>query len=309
MNIKQYLKNPLKIVFALGYHGYLNWVPDPIYLRLVFKALTGRFMNLRNPKTFNEKLQWLKLYNRNPLYTTLVDKYAVKKWVADKIGEQYVIPTLGVWDRFEDIDFGNLPNQFVLKCTHDSGGLVIVKDKSKLDIEAARQKITKSLKLNYYWACREWPYKNVPPRIIAEKYMEDSTDGELRDYKFYTFKGEPKFLLIASNRQKGNVPYFDYFDMDGNHLDLHDLKTINNPNEIPQLPQRFNELKDLSRKLTKGIPHVRADFYVVNDDIFFGEYTFFDDGGFMKATPSSWEREWGEMIELPVKFGGRNGDH
>ena len=280
-------------------------IPDSLYLKYRFKKMMGYPLNLRNPQTYNEKLQWLKLYNRNPLYTKLVDKYAVKKWVADKIGEQYVIPTLGVWDRFEDIDFGKLPNQFVLKCTHDSGGLVIVKDKSKLDFMAARQKITASLNRNFYWQSREWPYKNVPPRIIAEKYMEDSADGELRDYKFYTFRGEPKFLLIASNRQKGDGPYFDYFDMDGNHLDLHDLKTINNPNEVPQLPQKIDELKELSRKLTKDIPHVRTDFYVANGDILFGEYTFFDDGGFMKAAPSSWEREWGELIELPVKMGAQ----
>lgn len=178
-----------------------NLLPDSFFLKREFRLRMGYPLNLQQPKTFNEKLQWLKLYDRNPLYTTLVDKYAVKKWVSDKIGEEYVIPTIGVWDKFDDIDFDKLPKQFVLKCTHDSGGLAICRDYSSFDIEAARKKINESLKRNFYYQSREWPYKNVRPRIIAEKYMEDSLDAELRDYKFYVFNGEPKFLLLATNRQ------------------------------------------------------------------------------------------------------------
>ena len=173
-----------------------NRLPDKYILKREYRLRMGIPLNLQNPQIFNEKLQWLKLYDRNPLYTTLVDKYAVKKWVSEKIGEQYVIPTLGIWEKFEDIDFDKLPNKFVLKCTHDSGGLVICKDKTKFDIESAKNKLNKSLKQNYYYSLREWPYKNVSPRIIAEKYMEDSRDAELRDYKFYTFNGEPKFIQI-----------------------------------------------------------------------------------------------------------------
>lgn len=274
-------------------------IPDSIYLRYSFKKQMKYSLNLRNPKTFDEKLQWLKLYNRNPLYATLVDKYAVKKWVADKIGEQYIIPTLGVWNKFDDIGFDKLPNQFVLKCTHDSGGLIIVRNKSEFDIVSARQKLTKCLNRNFYWQSREWPYKNVSPRIIAEPYMEDSTYKELRDYKFHTFSGKPKFLLIAKGRQSNNKT-FDYFDMDFNHIELQDEYVPNSLN-IPEKPICFEDMKKLSEILSNGIPHVRVDFYEINGKVYFGEMTFFDDGGFMKAKPISWEKEWGDLIELPER--------
>lgn len=282
-------------------------IPDSLYLKYSFKKLMGNPLNLRNPKTFNEKLQWLKLYNRNPLYTTLVDKYAVKKWVAEKIGEQYVIPTLGVWDWFEDIDFGELPNQFVLKCTHDSGGLVIVNDKSKLNIEAARKKITDSLNRNFFWQSREWPYKNVPPRIIAEKYMEDSVDGEIwpktaktrletaiRDFKFFCFHGVPKIMYVS--RDKAEEPTTDFFDMDFNHLDMR----MRDPNSktLPDKPLNFELMKSLAATLSKGMPHVRADFYEIHGQVYFGEMTFFHNGGFSHIYPRKWESELGEWIDL-----------
>lgn len=291
----------LKLIYSLR-----SWakkcMPDSLVLKRDFFQRMGRPLNLDNPESFNEKLQWLKLYNRNPLYTTLVDKYAVKKWVSEKIGEKYVIPTLGVWDKFDDIDFDKLPNQFVLKCTHDSGGLVICKDKTKFDIEAARNKLNSSLKRNYYYSVREWPYKNVPPRIIAEKYMEDSHDAELRDYKFYTFNGEPKFLLLATNRQSKETPLcFDYYDMEFNHLPLTNHWHPNNITNPPHQPQNFSEMKKLCRILAVNIPHVRVDFYEVNGLIYFGEMTFFDMGGFLKIHPDSWEREWGDLIRLPNK--------
>jgi len=171
--IKKVLKNPWYLVITFAGRGWLNFLSDKMYLKLIYRAKLGKKLDLKNPKTFNEKLQWLKLYNRKPEYTKMVDKYEVKKYVADLIGEEYVIPTLGVWEKFDDIDFDSLPNQFVLKCTHDSGGLVICKDKSKLDIASAKSKIENSLKRNYYKYGREWPYKNVKPRIIAEKFMID----------------------------------------------------------------------------------------------------------------------------------------
>ena len=274
-------------------------IPYSLYLKYCYKKLMGNSLNLSNPKTFDEKLQWLKLYNRNPLYTTLVDKYAVKKWVTNKIGEQYVIPTLGVWNNFDDIDFDKLPNQFVLKCTHDSGGLIIVRDKSEFDILSARQIITNCLKRNFYWQSREWPYKNVFPRIIAEPYMEDSTYKELRDYKFYTFNTEPKYLLIAKGRQNNNKT-FDYFDMNFNHINLQDER-VPNSTTSPEKPICLEEMKKISKILSEGIPHVRVDFYEIDGKVYFGEMTFFDDGGFMKAKPISWEKEWGDLIELPER--------
>ena len=179
----------------------LRILPDKLYIQLQYFYHFYRFANLKNPQTFNEKLQWLKLYDRNPLYTTMVDKYKVKEYVANIIGKEYIIPTLAVYNNVEDIDFDRLPNQFVLKCNHDSGGLVICKDKSKLDKKGAIKKLSKALKNNFYYNGREWPYKNVKPCVIAEQYMEDSETEELRDYKFFCFNGDVKILFVALGRQ------------------------------------------------------------------------------------------------------------
>lgn len=299
MKIISYIRHPYKFFFVLSKKGVFNWLPDKLYISLLFRHYMRYWINWNSPHTFNEKLNWLKLNNRNPLYTTLVDKESVKKWVSDKIGAQHVIPTLGIWNKFEDINFDKLPNQFVLKCTHDSGGLVICTNKSTLDVSAAREKINNSLKRNFYYQSREWPYKNVKPQIIAEKYMEDEQDAELRDYKFYTFNGEPRFLLLATNRQCENKPLcFDYFDMDFNHLQLTNHWHPNNPYEVPHKPQNFEKMKEFAKILAKDIPHVRVDFYEVNGQVYFGEMTFFDMGGFLKLHPDSWERDWGDLIKI-----------
>lgn len=277
-------------------------MPDFLILKRYYYQRFNKKLDLKNPQTFNEKLQWLKLYNRVPLYTTLVDKYTVKKWVSEKIGAQYVIPTLGIWEKFEDIDFDMLPNQFVLKCTHDSGGLVICKEKKSMNVALARNTIDKSLKRNYYYSSREWPYKNVKPMVIAEKYMEDSECHELRDYKFYTFNGEPRFMLLATNRQcKEKSLSFDYYDMEFNHLPLVNHWHPNNTTDLIHKPVTFEKMKELALILAEGIPHVRVDFYEVNGKIYFGEMTFFDMGGFLKLHPDSWDQEWGDLIKLPSK--------
>src|SRR5699024_8410056 len=205
MSIKNKFKiifrNPLMLIPSLGKRGLLNWLPDKIYLKICFRAKMRRKIDFSNVRTYNEKLQWLKINDRNPIYTKMVDKYEVREYIANHIGEEYLIPLIGVYDSFEEINFNELPNQFVLKCTHDSGGLVICKDKSKLDIEAARKKINDSLKRNYYYLFREWPYKNVKPRVICEKYMVDEFEKELKDYKFFCFNGKPKALFVASDRE------------------------------------------------------------------------------------------------------------
>lgn len=251
---------------------------DKAYLKLKFKASLGKKLNLKNPQTFNEKLQWLKLNDRKPEYTTMVDKYEGKKYVADIIGEEHIIPTLGVWDKFDDIDFDSLPNEFVLKCTHDSGGLVIVKDKASFDKEAARKKINKCLKRNYYWHGREGPYKNVKPKIIAEEYMVDESGYELKDYKIFCFSGEPKVMFIATDRSNPNEETkFDFFDMDFKHLPF--TNGHPNSNRPIQCPKSFEQMKELASKLSKGIPQVRVDFYDINGKIYFGELTLFHWGG------------------------------
>lgn len=274
-------------------------LPDKTFIKLKYWTRFHKFPNLKNPKTFNEKMQWLKLYNRKPEYTTMVDKFEAKKYVAGIIGEEYIIPTLGVWDKFEDIDFDKLPDQFVLKCTHDSGGLCICKDKATFDIEKAKKKIKKSLKTNYYYEGREWPYKNVKPRIIAEKYMEDEKTKELRDYKFFCFDGEVKALYIASERfNENDETRFDFFDENFNHLPF----TNGHPNAkvLPAKPQNFDKMKELASKLSKDIPHLRIDFYEVNGKIFFGELTFSHMSGFAKFEPEKWDIESGSWIKLPI---------
>lgn len=271
---------------------------DELYLKIFYRLALKKSLNLENPKTYNEKLQWLKLHDRKPEYTQMVDKCDAKKYVAERIGEEYIIPTYGVWNSFDEIDFDTLPDSFVLKCTHDCGGMVICKDKSKLDITAAKKKIKKALKRNYYSHGREWPYKNVKPRIIAEKYMEDSATAELRDYKFFCFGGEPKILFIVSQRQSENdETKFDYFDMDFNHLSL----TNGHPNAsvLPSKPQNFELMRELAEKLSAGIPQLRVDFYEVDGKVYFGELTFFNRSGVVTFYPEEWNYTLGEWIKLP----------
>lgn len=206
--VSDYLKNPYRVLLPLAARGYLKTMPDEKYLKLMFRARMGKKLNLDEPQTFNEKLQWLKLYNRKPEYTRMVDKYEAKAYVAERIGAEHIIPTLGIWNSFDEIDFNKLPMQFVLKCTHDSGGLVICKDKEKLDIKAAREKIEKSLKNSYYDWGREWPYKDVKPRIIAEQYMADN----LRDYKLFCFDSIPRMTLVCSERFTKDGVKEDFYD-------------------------------------------------------------------------------------------------
>ena len=252
-------------------------------------------LNLKTPQTFNEKIQWLKLYDRNPEYTKMVDKYEVRKYIAETIGEEYLIPLLGVWDKFDDIDFAKLPEQFVLKCTHDSGGLVVCKDKSQFDINEARKKINKCLKRNYFWQSREWPYKNVKPRIIAEQYMVDESGTELKDYKLFCFDGQPKALFIATDRQIDDTK-FDFYDMEFNHLPF----TNGHPNAIKDIkrPQGLDDMAELARKLSSGMRQVRIDFYDINGKVYFGEITFSHWSGMVPFEPEEWDYKWGKMIKL-----------
>ena len=279
---------------------------DKTYARLAFFRRFHRFLNLKNPKTFNEKLQWLKLYNRKPEYTTMVDKYEAKKYVAERIGEEHIIPTLGVWDKFDDINFDALPEQFVLKCTHDSGGLVICRDKSKLNKAKAKAKIEKSLKNNYFWQGREWPYKNVRPRILAEQYMEDESGNGLRDYKFFTFNGESKFLYLSEGLEDHATAKISFCDMEGKEMPFRraDYKPFDT---IPAMPANFGEMKALSDRLAKavGSPFVRLDFYSVDGHIYFSEITFTPCGGALPFEPQEWDKTLGNWIKLPIRGGVR----
>lgn len=273
--------------------------PDRLYLKVLFRLQMGYKLDLDKPQTFSEKLQWLKLYNRKPEYTRMVDKAEAKQYVAEIIGEEYIIPTLGIWDSVDDIDFDTLPNQFVLKTTHDSGGIIICHDKSSLNINNAKRTLRRCLKRNFYSRNREWPYKNVSHRIIAEKYMVDESGYELKDYKIFCFDGEPKAMFIATDRGvEGVETKFDFFDMDFNHLPF----TNGHPNATKPIskPVGFEEMKRLASILSQGHPHVRIDFYDIHGNIYFGEITFFHWSGTKPFNPIDWDYKFGNWIKLPI---------
>ena len=292
------LEHDYRFLVAAG-RGWLRHLPPEDFLKEMYRINMGRELNLDNPSTYTEKLQWLKLYDHCPEYTRMVDKYAVKEYVAEKIGSDHIIPLLGVWTRVEDIDFDSLPQRFVLKTTHDSGGIVICKDKEQLDISGARRKLRYFLKRKYYDHNREWPYKHVPHRIIAEAYMEDSRQGELRDYKFFTFGGVPKVLYVAQGRGLGGETVADFFDMEFNHLPFtidHEMAPF-----LPEKPVNFELMKEFAAKLSAGTPQLRVDFYEVNGQVYFGEMTFFHCSGMEAFHPEEWDRKFGEWVELPAK--------
>lgn len=272
-------------------------IPDKIFLTLKYYKNLGKFPNWNNPVTFNEKLQWLKLYDRRPIYTQMVDKFEAKKYVANIIGEEYIIPTLGVWEKGEDINFDSLPNQFVLKTTHDSGSIVICKDKNVLDKKSAISTMNKSLKRNFYATTREWPYKNVKPRIIAEQYMVDESGIELKDYKFFCFNGEPKILKVDFNRFVKHQA--NYYDLDWNLLPFIEHGYPSDPNFIIKKPNNLHKMIDIAQKLSQDIPFVRIDFYNINEDIYFGEITFYPYSGVKNFIPKEWNFKIGNLIKLP----------
>ena len=297
-NFQKFLKNP-DVFQELRRLGVVNILSDRAFIRLFFKHRMGVWPNLENPVTFNEKLQWLKLHDRKPVYVTMSDKYAVREYIKEKLGDGYTIPLLGKWDRAEDIDFDKLPERFVLKCNHDSASVIVCKDKSTLDIKAARQKLNKCLKHKYFYNAREWPYKYVKPCIIAEEYMEDKTYGELRDYKFFCFNGVPAYMYVASDKNKSVEEIkFDWFDMDYNHLDLR--KGHPQADVVPDKPVNFEEMKRLAAFLSKDIPHVRVDFFEVNGKIYFGEFTLYTTGGFTGFQPPEWDKTLGDLIDLSI---------
>lgn len=277
------------------YPQIYRYVSDETYLRWRYWAMCGKKLDIDNPISFNEKLQWLKLYDHNFKYIKLVDKYTVKQEVACIIGEQYLIPTLGIWDYFEDIDFNSLPEQFVLKCTHDSGGIVICTNKHNLNMVEVRNKIKDSLNKNYYYWGREWPYKNVKPRVIAEQYMTDESGIELKDYKIFCFSGEPKLIQVDFDRfieHKRNLytPEWEYINAS--------IEFPTDKNRLIQKPKKLDEMLILARKLSKGIPHVRTDFYSIEDKIYFGEMTFYHGSGCESFNPEEFGLQMGAWIDL-----------
>lgn len=302
-----------------------GWLPDKLYLSLQYRCRMGRKLHLDNPQTFNEKIQWLKIHDRNPLYPTLVDKVAVKEWAAAKIGEEYIIPTLAVWDSVDGIDLDALPERFVLKCTHDSGSAVLCTDKASFDLEAAKKRLAERLALDYGARFREWPYSKVPRRVIAEEYIEGDTlanaryDKEnewsdnkqtavchtevedrayLADYKFFCFSGKPELLFIATERNNPlTETRFDFFDEEFRHIDVRNGHP--NADVPPQKPEGFEKMKRLAATLSEGLPFVRVDFYEADGKVYFGEMTLYHWSGLRPFEPEEYDLTFGKMIKLP----------
>ena len=286
-----------KVFRKLSGLGFLNWMPDWLYLKVKYRGAMGTSLDLKNPVSFNEKLQWLKIYDRKSEYTVMVDKYAAKQYVADRIGEQYIIPTLGVWENFDDIDFESLPNQFVLKCTHDSGGVVICKDKSNFDKEAAIKKLKHCYKRNYYLNTREPAYKDIKPRVIAEQFMVDETGWDLKDYKIFCFNGKPVYVEVDYNRSVKHM--LNAYDLDWNFLEFCDSSPNNRDADIPK-PQRLDEMLEIAKVLSKDMTFLRVDMYSIYDKIYCGELTLYPGSGFIQFNPMKTDYELGKLLRLPI---------
>lgn len=291
-----------KVIEKLRYHHLLDWMPDKPYLELMYWVKMDHRLDLKNPRTFNEKLQWLKLYNRRPEYTMMADKVLVRDYIAKTLGPEYLIPLLGVWDDPDEIDFDKLPDRFVLKCNHNSGlGMCICKDKSKLDIDKVRADLRKGLKQNYYLTGREWPYKDIPRKILCEQYMEDVSE-ELVDYKLMCFGGEVQCSFVCSERFSSNGLRVTFFDRDWRVMPF-ERHYPKSDAPIPK-PQCYTKMVAFAEKLSEGMPFVRVDFYEIGGRLYFGELTFFPGGGYEEFTPEEWDATLGDWIALPQKAYG-----
>ena len=292
----KYLRNPARIFFYLGLKGHFRFIPDELYVRICYRIQMGKRLELDPPRTFNEKLQWLKLHDRRPEQTRWVDKYEVRKLIAETAGEDHLFSLLGVWDRVEDVEWDRLPDRFVLKCTHDSGGTVICRDKSRFDVRAARRKLAAGLKRNYYWAGREWAYKDVRPRIIAEPLMVDESGTELKDYKFFCFDGEPRLIQVDFDRfvkHKRNL-----YDLEWRYQPFQ-LMYPTDPGRIIPKPANLHDVLAFVRRITPKVPFMRTDLYLIGERIYFGEFTLHHGGGAEPFIPDSYDEWLGTWIRLP----------
>jgi len=294
-----YTIHPIQCLKRMKYKrlhsSYGKKMDDEKYIKEIFKLSMGYKLDLNNPKTFNEKLQWLKLYNRKTEFVSMVDKSLSKEIVAKTVGEEYVAKTYGIWEHFDDINFDVLPEKFVLKTTHDCGGVIICKDKNKFDNEASKKFLEKHLTYQYFYHCREWPYKNVKPRIMAEEFLQDGNREVLPVYKIMCFGGQPKIIQTIQNDKQPNET-IDYFDTEWNLLDLRQ----NFPNsEVPlNKPEKLEEMLSIARKLSEGMSFIRVDLYTANEKIYFSEFTFFSDAGLASFDPPEWDLKFGEWIRL-----------
>ena len=285
------------VIYLLNKIKFKN-IKDETFLKIKYYFVMEKKLNLSEPKTFNEKLQWLKLYDRKTEYTNMVDKYEAKKYVSNIIGNDYIIPTLGIYNNFEEINFDKLPNQFVIKPTHTSGNIFICNDKNKINYKKLKKIINKWLRRKYYYLHREWPYKNVKPRIIIEKYMATEKQPELIDYKFFCFNGEPKFIYVSEGLSNHKTAKISFADMDYKKTEFY-RKDYTPFEKLPPKPKNFEKMKELAKKLSKNIHFVRVDFYEIENKVFFSELTFYPCAGYVPFEPEKYDEILGDMLELP----------
>lgn len=286
---------------SAGLHALRTKFDDKYAIKRQWNAVMDYPLNLKNPRTFAEKLQWLKLYDRKPIYHQMVDKVDAKMFINRVLGSDYAVPTLGVYDCFEEIDWESLPQQFILKATHDSGSFFIVNDKSVVDKHKCKARLYRHWEKGYYGCHREWQYKGLKHRIVAEPLLKDEKTPYLRDFKFYCFNGEPKVFYITSDKGDSLPTRQDFFDIDGNHLDLEDAHYTNNPLHIPDLPLHLDDMVAMARKLACDTYHLRVDFYEIGDRVYVGELTFHEDAGFCSFIPDRWNYTLGDWIHLPIE--------
>ncbi|WP_270525504.1 ATP-grasp fold amidoligase family protein [Longibaculum muris] len=295
--IKKAFFNPRLLLVHICQYWPFRYISDKNYLKLFYHAHLGKKLNLESPVTFNEKLQWLKLYDRKKEYGIMSDKYLVREYIKKAIGEEYLIPLFGVWDDANKIDFDKLPEQFVLKCNHDSGSVFICTDKKNFNKEKVVKKLNKALKRQYFWTSREWNYKIIEPKVIAEKYMIDNSGEDLKDYKFYCFNGLPKFIAVHSGRFTNHIRNF--YTLDWEFIPVQG-GCPNNPLADIERPAQLEKMIELAKKLSENLYHVRVDFYISNNQVYFGELTFHSAGGAAKYEPFSYDELWGSYMKLPI---------
>lgn len=293
------LKNPRLAIIYLLNQKIFRLIPDKLYIKIKYLLCIGKKLDLNNPQGLNEKMQWLKLYDRNPLYTNLVDKYKVREYIKNAIGEEYLIPLLGVYDGYDEIDFNSLPKEFVLKPNHTSGDIYICHDKDKIDHRKLEKDIKRWLKRKYYWIHREWPYKNVKPRIVCEKYMVDHESGDMKDYKIECFNGKATGTYVCLQRESTEGLAIDYYDINWNFIP--GGVDFRNSGILLPKPKNFNKMIEIAEELSKDIPYVRIDLYEINGQVYFGELTFFPGAGFVPFKPDSFDDLLGSWLELPSK--------
>jgi len=289
----------LKHFKRLDERKLFNLFSDSVIIKVHYYLRMGNRLDLKNPSTFNEKLQWLKLYDRKPEYTMMADKYAVRKYISETIGEEYLIPLLGVWDNFQSIDFDKLPDKFVLKTNHNSGSIIICRDKASFDKASAEKKFNSWLRRNYYQSSREWQYKNIRPCIIAEEYMDDGNEKGLTDYKFFCFNGEPKFVYISMGLEDHSTAFMSFYGLDRKKLPFRRSDYREIP-YTPDFPYKFQEMINLSRTLSTATnsPFIRVDFYEIERKVYFSELTFRPNAGMIPFEPIEYNNKLGDLLRL-----------